>query len=209
MKAIYAGSFSPPTLGHLDIIRRGAAIFDRVIVGVLVNAEKKCAFTMEERFGFLCQVTAGLPNVEVITFSGLTAELCRRLDVQGLVRGLRGSADLENERKDHCHADDDQQQVNADIAGNGTVRMPAGNQVLFHHDLFAAQLRQTVKLITTGSGSHRLVRPVLINLAVDFQAVIEVEYIAAVVLQDDGNLAAYAAPADVVHAVHSRIGPLN
>ena len=96
---LYPGSFDPVTVGHLDIIRRGAAIFDRVIVGVLVNAEKKCAFTMEERFGFLCQVTAGLPNVEVITFSGLTAELCRQKGVRVLLRGLRGPGDVEGEMR--------------------------------------------------------------------------------------------------------------
>ena len=96
---LYPGSFDPLTLGHMDVIRRASGVFERVVVGVLVNAEKKGTFPFEKRADFIRKAAASLENVEVITFSGLTAELCRRLDVQVLVRGLRGSADLENEMR--------------------------------------------------------------------------------------------------------------
>lgn len=94
---LYPGSFDPVTNGHLDIIRRAAAVFDRVVVGVLVNADKRPSFTMEERVGMIRTVCRDLPNVEAVPFSGLTAELCRKLDIRVLVRGVRGAADLDAE----------------------------------------------------------------------------------------------------------------
>lgn len=94
---LYPGSFDPVTLGHMDIIRRAAGIFERVVVAVLINPEKKGTFPFEERVRLLKKAAAGLPNVEIITFSGLTAELCRQMDIHVLLRGLRGAGDLENE----------------------------------------------------------------------------------------------------------------
>jgi pantetheine-phosphate adenylyltransferase len=96
---LYPGSFDPVTLGHLDIITRAAGIFERVVVGVLVNAEKKGAFPMEERVAMLKKAAADLPQVEVLPFSGLTVDLCRQLDIRVLVRGLRGPGDLESEMR--------------------------------------------------------------------------------------------------------------
>ncbi len=94
---LYPGSFDPVTLGHMDIIRRAARIFEKVIVGVLINPGKTGTFACEERAGFLRKACLGLENVEIVTFSGLTADLCRQMGISVLLRGLRGSADLEGE----------------------------------------------------------------------------------------------------------------
>ena len=94
---LYPGSFDPVTLGHMDIIRRASRIFEKVVVGVLINPGKTGTFTCEERAGFLRKACSGLENVEIVSFSGLTAELCRRMGISVLLRGLRGSADLEGE----------------------------------------------------------------------------------------------------------------
>ena len=73
-KALYAGSFDPLTLGHLDIIERAANIFDEVVVGVVVNLEKKTMFTFEERMEMIEEATAHLPNVRVSQCRGLLAD---------------------------------------------------------------------------------------------------------------------------------------
>ena len=87
--------------------------------------------------------------------------------------------------------------------------MAPGNQVLLGHlDLLTAQLRQAVELIAAGPGHHRFVNPVFVHMVIKLQTVVQVEDIPAVVLQDYGNLAGSAAPADPVHPVHPRIGPL-
>ena len=95
--AIYAGSFDPVTLGHLDIIRRAARLTDRLVIGVLVNSGKKAAFTAEERVEQLKRVTADLPNVIVDSFSGLTVDFAKKWDAHILVRGLRAVTDFEYE----------------------------------------------------------------------------------------------------------------
>lgn len=94
---LYPGSFDPPTLGHMDLIRRAAAVFDEVVVGVLHNPDKRGAFSAEERVEMLEKCCAGMRNVRVVAFGGLTAELARQLKIRVLVRGVRGVADLENE----------------------------------------------------------------------------------------------------------------
>lgn len=72
--AIYPGSFDPVTLGHLDIIRRASVMFDRLVVAVMHNQNKKPMFTVEERMEFLRRTTDGLPNVEITSFGGLLAD---------------------------------------------------------------------------------------------------------------------------------------
>ena len=76
--AIYPGSFDPVTLGHLDIIRRASIMFDRLIVAVMHNQNKKPAFSAEERVDFLKRTTADLPNVEVESFDGLLADYAKQ-----------------------------------------------------------------------------------------------------------------------------------
>ena len=95
--AIYPGSFDPVTSGHLNIIRRAATIFDRLIVCVMVNAGKKPMFTQEERVELIRRVTEDIPNVEVDCSDELLAEYAKRKGSCVIVKGLRAGSDFENE----------------------------------------------------------------------------------------------------------------
>lgn len=95
--AIYPGSFDPVTSGHLNIIRRAAKIFDRLIVCVMVNAGKSPMFTLDERVAFICSVTQDIPNVEVDSSNELLAEYAKRKGSCVIVKGLRAGSDFENE----------------------------------------------------------------------------------------------------------------
>ena len=95
--AIYPGSFDPVTSGHLNIIRRAARIFDRLIVCVMVNAGKKPMFTQEERVELIRRVTGDIPNVEVDCSDELLAEYAKRKGSCVIVKGLRAGSDFENE----------------------------------------------------------------------------------------------------------------
>ncbi len=94
MRAVYAGSFSPPTLGHLDIIRRGAAMFEELIVAVLSQSAKAYRFSPEERRGMLAEITRDLPNVKVISSTGLLVDVVHQAGADVILRGLRNTADL-------------------------------------------------------------------------------------------------------------------
>ncbi len=95
--AIYPGSFDPVTSGHLNIIRRAATIFDRLIVCVMVNAGKNPMFTLDERVDLIRRVTADLSNVEVDGSSELLAEYAKRRGSCVIIKGLRAVSDFENE----------------------------------------------------------------------------------------------------------------
>lgn len=95
--AIYPGSFDPVTLGHLDIIKRAAALADHLIVGVLNNSTKTPLFSVDERVNMIKEVTKDLSNVEVLSYSGLLVDFAREHDVQVIVRGLRAVTDFEYE----------------------------------------------------------------------------------------------------------------
>ncbi|OPJ56921.1 pantetheine-phosphate adenylyltransferase [Alkalithermobacter paradoxus] len=95
--AIYPGSFDPITNGHLDIIVRASKLFDKLIVGVLNNPNKKSLFNFEERFELLKQTTSNLENVKVDTFSGLLIDYCRENNISAIIRGLRAVSDFEYE----------------------------------------------------------------------------------------------------------------
>ena len=95
--AIYPGSFDPVTSGHLNIIRRAAMIFDRLIVCVMVNAGKSPMFTLDERVAFIRSVTQDIPNVEVDSSNELLAEYAKRKGSCVIVKGLRAGSDFENE----------------------------------------------------------------------------------------------------------------
>jgi pantetheine-phosphate adenylyltransferase len=95
--AIYPGSFDPITLGHLDIVERAARIFDRVIVAVMINPNKKPLFTVEERTELIQKTVSHLPNVEVDSFRGLLVDYVRDHQIQVIVKGLRAVADFEME----------------------------------------------------------------------------------------------------------------
>lgn len=95
--AIYPGSFDPITKGHLDIITRGSKIYDKLIVAVLVNMDKKCLFSIEERVELIKKVTKNLKNVEVLSFDGLLVDFARLNNSKVILKGLRTMSDFEYE----------------------------------------------------------------------------------------------------------------
>ena len=95
--AIYPGSFDPVTNGHLDLIERGAKIFDRLIVSILRNLEKEPLFTLDERVEMLREVTRPWPNVEVDVFSGLLVDYAQVRGANVILRGIRAISDYEYE----------------------------------------------------------------------------------------------------------------
>ena len=95
--AICPGSFDPVTLGHLDVIKRAASLFDKVIVVIMVNPAKTPAFTVEERVDFIRRATVSLPNVEVDSCTGLLADYSARRGATAIVKGLRVMSDFEYE----------------------------------------------------------------------------------------------------------------
>lgn len=97
-KAIFPGSFDPITLGHYDIIKRSIPLFDEIIVAIGVNAEKKYMFSIEERTRFIAEAFADEPKVSVVTYEGLTIDLCKKLKANFILRGLRNPADFEFEK---------------------------------------------------------------------------------------------------------------
>ena len=95
--AVYPGSFDPLTNGHVDIITRGARLFDRIVVAILVNADKSPLFSMTERVEIAREVFKGYPNVDIDTFNGLLVDYVERRGAQVIVRGLRAVSDFEFE----------------------------------------------------------------------------------------------------------------
>lgn len=95
--AVYAGSFDPPTNGHLDLIQRAMKMFDRLIVAVALNDAKSCLFSVEERIEMLREITADMPGVEIDSFKGLTVQFAQERKAIALVRGLRVVSDFEFE----------------------------------------------------------------------------------------------------------------
>lgn len=96
-KALYTGSFDPMTNGHLDIIERASKMFDELVVGVIVNPNKKPLFTKEERVKMIEDVTAHLGNVKVDCFQGLLADYVNENQFDAVIRGLRATTDFEYE----------------------------------------------------------------------------------------------------------------
>ncbi len=95
--AVCPGSFDPATKGHLDIIERSSKLFDKVIVLVLTNQDKKHCFTIEERMDFLRRITKKFDNVEIDTFDGLLADYARQKQATAIIKGLRAVSDFEYE----------------------------------------------------------------------------------------------------------------
>src|SRR5688500_16432555 len=95
--ALYPGSFDPITNGHLNLIRRGLELFDRLVVGVAVNVRKSALFSPDERVAMIREAVGEQPNLEIQTFSGLLVEYAKRSNVQVILRGLRAMSDFEFE----------------------------------------------------------------------------------------------------------------
>ena len=97
VKAIYPGTFDPPTNGHVDLIQRGSKLFEHLTVGILNNPVKNPLFTVEERVEMLKEATSALGNVSIATFDGLTVEFARRQGATAVLRGIRAISDYEHE----------------------------------------------------------------------------------------------------------------
>lgn len=95
--AVYAGSFDPPTLGHLDLIERASALFSDVIVGIGRHPSRSPLFSVEERLDLVSRISSHLPNVTVEAFEGLLIHFCQRKSARVIVRGLRAATDFEYE----------------------------------------------------------------------------------------------------------------
>ncbi len=97
-RAIFPGSFDPLTLGHSDIITRAINLFDEVVVAIGINASKKYMFSLEERQQFIQKAFKNEPKVKVVTYQGLTADFCKEIEANFILRGLRNPADFEFEK---------------------------------------------------------------------------------------------------------------
>jgi pantetheine-phosphate adenylyltransferase len=123
-RAVYAGSFDPITLGHLDLVRRAARLFDRVVVAIGVHPARKPLFSIDERRELITTATASIPNIEVTSFSGLLIHYCEQIGARILIRGLRHSMDFEYELQIA--------QANADMAPEvETVFLPTSSKYGF------------------------------------------------------------------------------
>ena len=96
--AVFPGSFDPITVGHVDLVRRGLPLFDKIIVAIGVNSQKKYLFSLEQRKLWLEAVFANEPRVEVAHFQGLTANYCKSIGANYLLRGLRNASDFDYEK---------------------------------------------------------------------------------------------------------------
>jgi len=97
-KAIFPGSFDPITLGHEDIINRALPLFDEIVIAIGINADKKYMFPLEDRKRFIEETIKDEPKISVITYEGLTIDLCKRINADFILRGLRNPADFEFEK---------------------------------------------------------------------------------------------------------------
>jgi len=95
--AVFPGSFDPFTLAHKDLVDRGLGLFDKIVIAIGINTTKKGLMEYEQRLESISRVYAGNPRVEVMVFTGLTVDLCRAVDANYILRGLRNSKDLEYE----------------------------------------------------------------------------------------------------------------
>jgi len=120
-RAVCPGSFDPVTNGHVDVITRAAALYDELVVAVLMNPGKAGLFDVEERMGLLREAVVDVPNVTVDGFEGLLVDYCRHRDIPVIVKGLRAVGDFEYELQ--------MAQMNRELAGVETVFMPTAPQV--------------------------------------------------------------------------------
>lgn len=96
--AVFRGSFDPITMGHVDIVYRALPLFDKIVVAIGVNDQKRTLFSLEQRREWLEKVFENKENIEVDHFSGLTADYCRQVGAHYLIRGLRSAADFDYEK---------------------------------------------------------------------------------------------------------------
>jgi pantetheine-phosphate adenylyltransferase len=122
--AVYAGSFDPPTFGHLDLVERASKVFDNVIIAIGRHPTKKALFSFEERIALLSEITKGIANVRIDSFDGLLIHFCAKVGARVIVRGLRAATDFEYELQIS--------QANADMAPTiDTVFLPTRTKYTF------------------------------------------------------------------------------
>jgi len=122
-RAVCPGSFDPPTNGHLDVVGRASALFDEVVVAVLVNKAKKSLFTVDERIAMLAEITVPYPNVSIGSFHGLLVDYCRDNGIHAIVKGLRAVTDFDYELQ--------MAQMNQRLSGVDTVFMSTSPEYSF------------------------------------------------------------------------------
>jgi pantetheine-phosphate adenylyltransferase len=122
-RAVCPGSFDPVTNGHLDIVSRASALFDEVVVAVLINKSKQSLFTVDERMDMLREVCVSYPNVKIDAFHGLLVNFCRDRDIVAIVKGLRAVSDFDYELQ--------MAQMNRSLAPVETVFVPTTPEYSF------------------------------------------------------------------------------
>lgn len=111
--AVFPGSFDPITIGHADLVRRALPIFDKIIVAIGTNSQKKSLFSVEQRTEWIERVFADEPRIEVARFEGLTIHFCKKIGADYLLRGLRNASDFDYEKTIS--------QLNQDLANIETI----------------------------------------------------------------------------------------
>jgi pantetheine-phosphate adenylyltransferase len=122
-RAVCPGSFDPVHLGHVDVIRRTAPLFDELVVAVLVNPAKQGTFTVPERQEMIAEAVADLPNVRVDSFGGLLVDYCRDRGIQAIVKGVRAPSDVDYETQ--------MAQMNQRLTGVQTLFLPTSPEWSF------------------------------------------------------------------------------
>ena len=117
MKVLIPGSFDPPTNGHIDVIQRASKVFEEVIVGVVVNPQKKSMFDVSEREGMLTEILKDFVNVEIRSFEGLLVDFAKESKVDAIAKGLRAMTDFDYEFQ--------MAQMNFNLADFETIFIPA------------------------------------------------------------------------------------
>ena len=151
-RAVFPGQFDPLTNGHLDLIRRGAPLFDELVVGVGVNPEKTELFSQEERFEIVNEVLRGMPGVRVELYKGLTAEFVREVGAVCLLRGIRDITDLRYEFQSAL--------ANRTVGGIETLFLMTGDQYALTS---SSLIRQVVVLGGDLNALSSLVPPLVVD----------------------------------------------
>ena len=151
-RAVFPGQFDPMTNGHLDLIRRGAPLFDELVVGVGVNPEKTELFSQEERYEIVREVVAGLPGVRVELYRGLTADFVKAVNANCLLRGIRDITDLRYEFQSAL--------ANRTVGGVETLFLMTGDQYALTS---SSLIRQVVVLGGDVEALQTLVPPIVVE----------------------------------------------
>lgn len=147
-KAVFPGSFDPITLGHVDIINRGLQVVDELIIAIGINADKKYLFSQDDRLQFIAKLFANESRIKVLTYKGLTADLCQKEGAQFILRGLRNTTDFEFEKAIA--------QANAKLQGIETI-------LLFSEPEHAFISSSIVRDVIRNKGDFRFMVPDTVN----------------------------------------------